>query len=134
MWAGRHPHAPVAVASRPSYFAELNVVETVLNLLTHEPGFLESQHFQQTLSSDFVALDQPFLVEVRGRLPPPYPSLCGCRGIPLRCCTHFELTCIMLQVIACPASNWSACVTRLQTTCTLPCHGSPFSCAAGTVC
>lgn len=102
MWAGRHPHAPVAVASRPSYFAELNVVKTVLNLLTHEPGFLESQLFQQSLSSDFVALDQTFLVEVRGSLPPScWPVISGCRYIMRHALLHLcDLICITLQVMA----------------------------------
>ena len=130
MWAGRHPHAPVAVASRPSYFAELNVVETVLHLLTHEPGFLESQHFRQSLSSDFVALDQTFLVEVRGRIPPScLLFLAAAASCVMGCCTHVDLTCMTLL------SDRPVHV-RHQVTDYLhpPCHGSPLLCAAGAVC
>ena len=79
------------------------MVETVLNLITHEPGFLASQHFQQSLSSEVVALDQTFLVEVRGRPPPRARHfLAAAASCAMRCCMQVDLTCMTLWVMARP--------------------------------
>lgn len=41
-WEGKHPQAPVSVASKPHYFCELAVGPSVRALLDAHPQFLES--------------------------------------------------------------------------------------------
>jgi hypothetical protein len=46
VWGGKHSQAPVAVAARPQYFCELEVVATVQKFLDDCPGFWSSPEFR----------------------------------------------------------------------------------------
>jgi hypothetical protein len=57
--------APVAVASKPHYFCELDVVATVRNLLRSCPDFWRSEELGRSArSGSFLALDYSFMVQV----------------------------------------------------------------------
>ncbi|KAI8462873.1 MAG: hypothetical protein J3K34DRAFT_527439 [Monoraphidium minutum] len=58
VWAGRHPQAPVAVAAKPHYWAELDVPATLRNLARGCPEFWESRELRRSLESgEWLALD-----------------------------------------------------------------------------
>ncbi|GBF88978.1 hypothetical protein Rsub_01477 [Raphidocelis subcapitata] len=64
VWAGRHPQAPVAVAAKPHYFSELDVVATVRNLLRDCPEFWESHEVRRSLEGgEWLALDPAYIAE-----------------------------------------------------------------------
>ncbi|KAL0036260.1 hypothetical protein WJX79_010495 [Trebouxia sp. C0005] len=59
VWQGKHPQAPVAVAAKPYYFSELNIHQSMLNILKHHPQFFTSHQMADTVKSgDILALDQ----------------------------------------------------------------------------
>lgn len=65
VWEGKHPQAPVAVASKPHYFCELNVTATVRNLALHCKGFWSSEQLKDSLASgEFLTVDYPFFIEL----------------------------------------------------------------------
>lgn len=67
VWAGRHPQAPVAVAAKPHYFAELDVPATVRNLLRECPEFWESREMRKSLEGgEWLALDPAYIAQVGG--------------------------------------------------------------------
>ncbi|DBB06395.1 TPA: hypothetical protein ACH3X1_011957 [Trebouxia sp. C0004] len=58
VWQGKHPQAPVAVAAKPYYFSELNIHQSVLNILKNHPQFFTSHQMADTVKSgDIMALD-----------------------------------------------------------------------------
>ncbi len=64
-WQGKHPQAPVAVAAKPYYFSELNIHQSMLNILKHHPQFFTSHQMADTIKSgDILALDQNHFCEV----------------------------------------------------------------------
>ncbi len=65
VWQGKHPQAPVAVAAKPYYFSELNIHQSMLNILKHHPEFFTSHQMADTVKSgDILALDQNHFCEV----------------------------------------------------------------------
>lgn len=65
MWQGKHPQAPVAVAAKPHYFSELNIKQTVRNLLKHHPQFFASEQMTDSVrSGDILTLDPSFFSQV----------------------------------------------------------------------
>ncbi len=68
-WAGKHPQAPVAVASKPHYFAELNLRSTLDTLLMEAPAFWTSEEVVEGIYKGGVGLlqlDEEYWVKVRG--------------------------------------------------------------------
>ena len=65
VWQGKHPQAPVAVAAKPHYFSELNIKQTVRNLLKLHPEFFASEQMLDTVrSGEILALDLNFFCQV----------------------------------------------------------------------
>jgi hypothetical protein len=66
VWNGRHSQSPVAVANKPYYFCELDVVATVRNLIKRCPQFWTSQELLGSLKGgDWLGLDMPYVTKVR---------------------------------------------------------------------
>ncbi|GAX80466.1 hypothetical protein CEUSTIGMA_g7905.t1 [Chlamydomonas eustigma] len=58
VWTGKHSQAPVTVAAKTHYFCELDMEETVQNLVDKCPGFWTSEPWRACLESgDFLDLD-----------------------------------------------------------------------------
>ena len=67
VWKGRHSQSPVAVANKPYYFCELDVVATVKNLIRGCPHFWTSQELLRCLEAgEWLGLDMPYVTKVRG--------------------------------------------------------------------
>ncbi|WIA18938.1 hypothetical protein OEZ85_003607 [Tetradesmus obliquus] len=66
VWAGKHDQAPVAVAARPHYFAELDVDRTLLALARHCPGFWASEELGRCCSTGEWLQLEPELVVQQG--------------------------------------------------------------------
>eukprot|EP00803_Ostreobium_quekettii_P011293 evm.model.scf_938.6 EVM.evm.TU.scf_938.6 scf_938:56346-58522(-) len=68
-WEGRHPQAPVMVASKPHYFCELNVTKSVENLLQSCPDFWDSEEMKLGIGTgEIFALDNQFFSKELYRL------------------------------------------------------------------
>jgi hypothetical protein len=66
VWAGDHSQAPISVAARPHYWAELAVLPTVKRFLAECPDFWDSPELLETLQGgDLLAIDQEFFTTVR---------------------------------------------------------------------
>lgn len=64
VWKRDRSQAPATVASKPHYFSELDVVETIDNFLDHVPAFWNSEELRDSLEDgQFIALDVDFFVE-----------------------------------------------------------------------
>lgn len=64
-WQGKHPQAPVAVAAKPNYFSELDMKQTIRNMLKHHPAFFSSHQMLASLKSgDITALDRSYFCNV----------------------------------------------------------------------
>ena len=64
-WQGKHPQAPVAVAAKLNYFSELNMKQTIRNILRHHPAFFASYQMLDSLKSgDITALDRHYFCKV----------------------------------------------------------------------
>ena len=65
VWQGKHSQAPVAVAAKPNYFSELDMKQTIQNLLRHHSEFFSSDQMLHSLKSgDITALDRPYFCQV----------------------------------------------------------------------
>ena len=57
-WTGAHSHAPIYISNNTARFAELDVFQTVKNLLKHDDGFWSSREMMGSIEgSDFLLLD-----------------------------------------------------------------------------
>ncbi len=66
VWQGKHPQAPVAVAAKPYYFSELNIQQTMHNILKHHPEFFASEQMLDTVrSGNITVLDKDYFCEAR---------------------------------------------------------------------
>lgn len=64
VWKGDRSQAPATVASKPHYFSELDVAETIDNFIDHVPSFWHSEELRDSLEDgQFLALDVDFFVE-----------------------------------------------------------------------
>ncbi|KXZ44258.1 hypothetical protein GPECTOR_70g489 [Gonium pectorale] len=58
-WEGKHPQAPVSVAAKTHYFAELALVPSLRALLKHHPAFWASQQWREACRDGaFLELDR----------------------------------------------------------------------------
>ncbi len=65
VWTGKHAQAPVAVAAKPHYFCEPDVMRSVRRLLRDCPGFWRSEELARSCEGGaHLALDYAFFVEV----------------------------------------------------------------------
>lgn len=63
-WQSKNPHAPVTVAAAPAYWAQLDVVATVRNLLADCPRFWASQELHNSLQDgQLVRQDSAFFAQ-----------------------------------------------------------------------
>ncbi|CAM6086377.1 unnamed protein product [Calypogeia fissa] len=64
VWKGDRSQAPAIVASKPHYFSDLDVVESIDNFLDHVPSFWQSEELRDSLEDgQFIALDVDFFLE-----------------------------------------------------------------------
>ncbi|KAL4587882.1 hypothetical protein LXL04_000758 [Taraxacum kok-saghyz] len=62
-WKGKHGQSPAMVATKPHYFLDLDVEQTVENFLENVPEFWSSREFADTLKDgDIVLLDTKFFI------------------------------------------------------------------------
>nr|XP_043608962.1 uncharacterized protein LOC122580878 [Erigeron canadensis]XP_043608963.1 uncharacterized protein LOC122580878 [Erigeron canadensis]XP_043608964.1 uncharacterized protein LOC122580878 [Erigeron canadensis] len=62
-WKGKHGQSPAMVATKPHYFLDLDVEQTVENFLENVPEFWSSHEFANTLEDgDILCLDMKFFV------------------------------------------------------------------------
>ncbi|KAJ7566970.1 hypothetical protein O6H91_02G126200 [Diphasiastrum complanatum] len=60
-WKGSHGQAPATVASKPHYFLELDVLQSVQNFLKNVPSFWSSEELWDSLKDgEFIFLDKEF--------------------------------------------------------------------------
>jgi len=95
-WKGKHGQSPAVVATKPHYFLDLDIQQTVENFLEHVPEFWSSDEFAESVKDgDIFFIDRSFFVQyfidlmyreefkdiwdaVNGFLEQqPFPSLCG---------------------------------------------------------
>lgn len=89
VWGGKHPQAPVAVANKPHYFCELDLVATVRNLLRHCPEFWSSQELRRSLAEgQWLAIDTPLIVQVSAQVPHGLAS-CAVSAVIVVCGTSY---------------------------------------------
>ncbi|KAI7755317.1 hypothetical protein M8C21_030163 [Ambrosia artemisiifolia] len=68
-WKGKHGQSPAMVATKPHYFLDLDVEQTVENFLENVPEFWSSREFADTLKDgDILFLDMQFFVNMFLRL------------------------------------------------------------------
>ncbi|KAM0051063.1 hypothetical protein Hdeb2414_s0007g00231001 [Helianthus debilis subsp. tardiflorus] len=68
-WKGKHGQSPAMVATKPHYFLDLDVEQTVENFLENVPEFWSSHEFADTLKDgDILFLDMKFFVNMFLRL------------------------------------------------------------------
>jgi hypothetical protein len=64
VWKGDRSQAPATVASKPHYFSELNVGETIENFLENVPSFWQSEELRDSLEDgQFIALEVDYFVQ-----------------------------------------------------------------------
>ncbi|CAA6660288.1 unnamed protein product [Spirodela intermedia] len=63
-WKGRHGQSPAVVATKPHYFHDLNVLQTVENFLEHVPEFWSSDELAESVKDgDILHIDTQFFVD-----------------------------------------------------------------------
>lgn len=68
-WKGKHGQSPAMVATKPHYFLDLDVEQTVENFLENVPEFWSSHEFADTLRDGYILhLDMKFFVNMFLRL------------------------------------------------------------------
>ncbi|XP_076915993.1 uncharacterized protein LOC143575526 [Bidens hawaiensis] len=68
-WKGKHGQSPAMVATKPHYFLDLNVEQTVENFLENVSEFWSSREFADTLKDgDILSLDMKFFINMFLRL------------------------------------------------------------------
>ncbi|KAD3336160.1 hypothetical protein E3N88_31679 [Mikania micrantha] len=68
-WKGKHGQSPAMVATKPHYFLDLDVEQTVENFLENVPEFWSSREFADTLKDgDILFLDMNFFINMFLRL------------------------------------------------------------------
>ncbi|KAK9057481.1 hypothetical protein SSX86_022317 [Deinandra increscens subsp. villosa] len=68
-WKGKHGQSPAMVATKPHYFLDLDVEQTVENFLENVPEFWSSHEFADTLKDgDILFLDLKFFINMFLRL------------------------------------------------------------------
>ncbi|KAK1428559.1 hypothetical protein QVD17_17395 [Tagetes erecta] len=68
-WKGKHGQSPAMVATKPHYFLDLDVEQTVENFIENVPEFWSSHEFADTLKDgDIFFLDMKFFVNMFLRL------------------------------------------------------------------
>ncbi|KAI3829897.1 hypothetical protein L1987_04028 [Smallanthus sonchifolius] len=68
-WKGKHGQSPAMVATKPHYFLDLDVEQTVDNFLENVPEFWSSREFADTLKDgDILFLDMKFFINMFLRL------------------------------------------------------------------
>ncbi|XP_076886098.1 uncharacterized protein LOC143535840 [Bidens hawaiensis] len=68
-WKGKHGQSPAMVATKPHYFLDLDVEQTVENFLVNMPEFWSSREFADTLKDgDILSLDMKFFINMFLRL------------------------------------------------------------------
>ncbi|XP_024975253.1 uncharacterized protein LOC112513269 isoform X1 [Cynara cardunculus var. scolymus] len=64
-WKGKHGQSPAMVATKPHYFLDLDVEQTVENFLENVPEFWSSHEFADTLKDgDILFMDMKFFVNL----------------------------------------------------------------------
>lgn len=64
-WKGKHGQSPAMVATKPHYFLDLDVEQTVENFLENVPEFWSSHEFADTLKDgDILFMDMKFFVNM----------------------------------------------------------------------
>ncbi|KAK6940401.1 hypothetical protein RJ641_029932, partial [Dillenia turbinata] len=64
-WKGKHGHSPAMVATKPRYFLDLNVQQTVENFLENVPEFWSSGEFAKSLEAgEILFTDTRFFVDL----------------------------------------------------------------------
>lgn len=68
-WKGKHGQSPAMVATKPHYFLDLDVEQTVENFLENVPEFWSSHEFSNTLTDgEILFMDLKFFVKMFVRL------------------------------------------------------------------
>ncbi|KAG2676799.1 hypothetical protein I3843_12G071100 [Carya illinoinensis] len=63
-WKGKHGQSPAMVATKPHYFLDLDVQQTVENFLVNVPEFWSSNEFAESLKDgEILFIDRQFFVE-----------------------------------------------------------------------
>ncbi|XP_022145468.1 uncharacterized protein LOC111014910 isoform X2 [Momordica charantia] len=63
-WKGKHGQSPAVVATKPHYFLDLDVQQTVRNFIEHVPEFWSSNEFAESLKDgEILLLDTEFFVK-----------------------------------------------------------------------
>lgn len=63
-WKGRHGQSPAVVATKPHYFHDLNVLQTVENFLEYVPEFWSSEELAESVKDgDILHIDTQFFVD-----------------------------------------------------------------------
>lgn len=63
-WKGKHGQSPAMVATKPHYFLDLDVPQTVENFLEHVPEFWSSNEFADSLEGgDILSIDKQYFLD-----------------------------------------------------------------------
>ncbi|XP_027921285.1 uncharacterized protein LOC114179224 isoform X1 [Vigna unguiculata] len=63
-WKGKHGQSPAVVATKPHYFLDLDILQTVENFLEHVPEFWSSDEFSESVKDgDIFFIDRSFFVQ-----------------------------------------------------------------------
>ncbi|KAG2408980.1 uncharacterized protein HKW66_Vig0038020 [Vigna angularis] len=63
-WKGKHGQSPAVVATKPHYFLDLDILQTVENFLEHVPEFWSSDEFAESVKDgDIFFIDRSFFVQ-----------------------------------------------------------------------
>ncbi|KAK2966607.1 hypothetical protein RJ640_025292, partial [Escallonia rubra] len=64
-WKGKHGQSPAMVATKPHYFLDLDVLQTVENFLEYVPEFFSSNEFAESLrDGEILLMDAKFFVNM----------------------------------------------------------------------
>ena len=63
-WKGKHGQSPAVVATKPHYFLDLDIQQTVENFLENVPEFWSSNEFTESVKDgDIFFIDRQFFVQ-----------------------------------------------------------------------